>query len=203
MKKIVVALIALVVCALAVIFLDIRIMKSQLASDSTTASSKSGDSTAKWEFSPISTGLYVVPGGSLTRHLETEILQAAKNQGGIGRVDVLTTTTEQASFPLLVIEVKKQDIFWTPIYARASLDVEVAYATNGDVTFRHGEVVRFSSSGEIPTFRYKDSYAIADVSWGIISSAGYQNYLASQVAQKVMDSFRTQLGTFRVENYLQ
>lgn len=190
----------LVVATLGILLftLSFRIMQSQTASDSAVAASKSGgetDSSAGWVISGATTGLSVIGGDNrLQTSIQNRLVDLLKKQPNTGLVQVLETRPERVDFQVLSVEVIQQKFLWTPFYANSAYQVKVAYASNGDVSFSKIDPPHFvSKAGEGPVIQYSGTYAISDVSKGLISRPGYQDYLAEKIAATIIESMQKQL----------
>jgi len=181
---------ALLVLLAAFLLLDFRLMTSQTAMNSETASSRSGDTNTPWEFSPAVTGLYVEGKGRLAEALQARVKDLIQNQEPIGQITAIDAPADRMDIPILYAEIIPLKHFWTPLYARSEYRLVVAYASNGDTSFRKQAVVHFQSSGDEPFKQYKASFTFQDTSIGVISARGYQHYLAEKMAGMVQQSLQ-------------
>ncbi len=174
---------------------NFRLMKGQTANNSSVASGYNPpNSGEEWSFTPHTTSLYISGDGRIESRLREKIMRSLKTQPNIGLVESLYTLTTQADHPLLLVKVTGQEYFWTPFYAHAAYKVDVGYASNGDLSFWGNDPPHFFNRTDQPALQLKGNYAIADKSWGILSAPGYNDYLASQIAEMVMSSLREQMG---------
>ena len=170
-----------------------RIISSQLAVNSEVGASRQNTEASPVEFTQLTTQLVVEGDDPLARAIQVEITRLAKNDNSIFHVNFASTPGEVAQSPLLVVTLKEHGSTWTPVYARTALEVEVAYASNGDVSFRESEPTQFHSTGNQPVRRYEGHYHLADRSWGVMSLPGYRDYLAHQAAVTLLTSMQEQL----------
>jgi hypothetical protein len=191
LKTIVIAGVCLALLLAALTWLDIRLASSRMASDSTVAASHSPTGAVP---SVAVTGLSVEGNDRMQRSLNTELREALAGLQGIGEI-MTAGGDRQANSAAVEVSFVERQVFWTPFYARSQLRVHVAYASDGDTSFDDaGESAHFTSSpGSPPAVKFLASYNLADVSWGLISQAGYQNYLAEQIAARVKGSVQEQM----------
>ncbi len=179
-------IILLIVVLLGSVFLlvDFRAAQSNLAQNSTVASS-SGGNEAALSRSPDKTGLFVSSEGKLGAALQQALTQKMNGWVVTGQVVPVDGTSDKADYPLLFITIEQQDISWTPVYARADLKIAMFYSSDGDVSFRHSQPPEFKQTSNQPTLKMDGTYSFTDVSYGLISSPGYVNYLAGEIAKAI------------------
>ncbi len=198
MKKLWLLVALLVLAALLGSFfllVNFRVMKSQTVKDFSVASGYNpSDPGEEWNFTPHTTSIYISGDGRIESRVREEIMRSLKTQPNTGLVESLYTLTTQADHPLLLVKVTGQEYFWTPFYARSAFKVDVGYASNGDLSFWEKDPPHFFNQTGQPALQLKGNYAIADKSWGILSAPGYNDYLATQIADVVMSSLREQMG---------
>ena len=192
MKKLWRVLVILAVLVLVFLLVSFRLMKSQMNSSSQVASARSGPQSGEW-VRPSQTGLYVEGSSSLERAVQANLLRLAKDRGDFGQPTALSSGTGQGDAPLLWVDVKEQRIFWTPFFARSTLQVLAAYGSNGDVSFRDDDPVQFNFPTDRPYVLYRGKYEATDVSWGFISLPGYNDYLAERIAEMILATQKDQM----------
>ena len=187
------ALIILVILlsGFALILVNFSSMTSELEQNSQMASSSSGQN-AQPQLNNPKTALYVNANDRLKRALQTEVTRRLQGQPEFGQIEVVESLEDNAGLPLLVIEVEPQDLSWTPFYARAVLKVNVAYASDGDVSFRQTVPVEFKHTTDQLTVKRSGIYTFNDASWGLITNPGYMNYLGKAVATGIAKDLRGQ-----------
>ncbi len=159
-------------------------MKSELARNSSMATS-SGSNGPAVQISADKTGLFVGGRDGLSRALQQEVTRALGGQVQFGEIVAVDGSSDKAEYPLLFVTIEKQDITWTPVYARANLEITVSYASNGDVSFRHTSPTEFKHTDGQPSQMSNGKYSFTDVSYGLISSPGYTTYLAKEVVKAI------------------
>jgi len=194
-KKIVLGWIILGMAGLGVLFflVSFRIISSQSAVNSEVGAYHQNTEASPVAFSQLATQLVVEGDDPLIRAIRVEITRLAKSEKTLGQVNLALATDEAAQSPLLVVTLKQQSGFWTPVYSRTTLQIEAAYASNGDVSFRENEPTQFHSAGDQPVRQYEGHYHLTDSSWGVMSLPGYRDYLAHQVAVTLLTSMQEQL----------
>ena len=192
LRKVAVVVIGLVVLLAVLTWLDIRLMSSRMVFDGSVAASHSPTGASP---AVSVTALHVEGNDRLQCSLQARLNQVLADLPGIGDVTVTGRRTAQPGSALVAVSFVERQVFWTPLYSRSQLHVHVAYASDGDISFDDGgEVTRFKSAeGDPPTVRFLASYALADVTWGLVSQPGYQDYLAEQIASRVKASIEEQI----------
>jgi hypothetical protein len=175
----------------ALILVNFSAMSNHMEHDSMLASSKGGDQSNQ-PINPAKTGLVVIGEDRLARALQNQITSNLQSNPAFGQFQPINSIVEKADYPILLIEIAPQEIFWTPIYARANLKVSVSYASDGDVSFRLHQPTEFKNFSDQPTLKQSGHYTFSDVSWGIISSPGYMNYLAREIARPIAADLKKQ-----------
>ena len=159
-------------------------MKSQLSRNSAMGSSTGSDQVVQ-QISPDKTGMFISGDAKLVRAVQQELTHLLSGTPKFGEIVLVDGTSDKADYPLLFVEFDKQEITWTPVYARANLEINVSYASNGDVSFRHTTPVEFKHEGDQPSLMNNGKYSFSDESWGLISNPGYVNYLAKEIARAI------------------
>ena len=185
--------IALVICltAAAFSFLSFKAMSSKLVDNSSMVSS-TGMTEPIQPIQHAKTGLYVTGESRLAPALQKELTFQLQGDPQFGEIESLTDIENTTENPILWVEIAKKDIFWSPIVARATLNVNVAYASDGDISFRLREPVEFKHSGDQATLYQSGQYTFSDASRGIISSPGYFDYLAREIANAIVKDLKAE-----------
>ena len=173
--------------------ISFRIINSQSALNSEVATSHPSQAASPAAFSQLALQLVVEGDNPLARALRKEITRMTKSGIIPGQVNLNSAQDVAAQSPLLVVSLGRQSGYWTPVYSQTDLQVEAAYSSNGDVSFRESEPTKFHlSEGKIVT-QYEGHYQLTDISWGVMSLRGYQDYLAHQIAMDILTSLQDQL----------
>jgi len=190
-RWIVLIVLALVVVLLgfALILVDFKAMQSQMTRNSSIATSHYENQTTTPQLTPDKTGLFISGDDQLVNALQRELTHLLGGQIQFGEIVLVDGMSDKADYPLLFVTLDKQDITWSPVYARAELEVTVSYASNGDVSFRHTTPVEFKHTSDQQLMMINGQYSFADTSWGLISNPGYVNYLAKEIAKAISADF--------------
>ncbi len=186
-KTLIVLLVIVLIVVLsgsALILANFSAMKSDIAQNSSVASSNGGDESAL-NRSPDKTGLFVGGESQLGAAVHQALTKKLSGQVVTGEIVPVDGTSDKADYPLLFVSLEQQDITWTPVYAKADVKVSIYYATDGDVSFRHNQPPGFTMPGDQPALKMDGTYSFTDTSWGLISSPGYMNYLAGEIAKAI------------------
>lgn len=170
------------------LFLDLRIMKSNSSANSTTATYRSGDIDLNWKNTPVDTALYVEAPGNLRESLRKSLKPLISNKNYIGAVGDLNAPDDKLDTPQLYVQLIPVNSLWTPVYARSTYQVVVSYASNGDLSFRKTEPVRFEGKAGQPAVLFKATSNLVDTSWGVVSLRGYQSYIIEKIAKQIVEN---------------
>ncbi len=173
--------------------ISFRIISSRSALNSGVATSHPSHEASPAAFSQRAPQLVVEGDDPLSCALRKEITRMTKIGITPGQVNLTSAQDVVAQSPLLVVNLRRQSGFWTPVYSRTDLEVEAAYASNGDVSFRESEPTKFHSSEGQAVMQYEGHYQLTDISWGVMSLPGYRDYLAHQIAVDILTSLQNQL----------
>ena len=189
-----IALLVIGLVAASFLLLNYRYTSSQTTQNSAVASSRSGNSKEQNKlFSPAVTNVVVAGSSRLDSSLRAILSDWLYGVAGLGEVHFVEPDTIPAKAPLLYIQIKEQNVRWTPVYSSASVLVEVAYAENGDVSFKDTDPVHFESGTKPGTLQFKGTYQLDDTSWGLMSLPGYQYYLTQSATATITKSISDQL----------
>jgi hypothetical protein len=120
---------------------------------------------------------------ALRKGLEANLTNGSVFQG----VEIAESPSSPVSNPALLVELPRQDIFWTPFHARGQLTVKVTYASDGDMSWRHDTVVHMDNR-DGPVLRSRGEFQIDDTTTGVISLRHYHNHLGLKAAIEVSES---------------
>jgi hypothetical protein len=191
MKKYGIGITLLVIGLLAASFflMSYHATSSQTTQNSQVAStSGSGIENQNKLAAQLVTNVVVTGSSRLETSLKADLASLLPELAGLGGVNFVDSSNIPANAPLLYVQVKEQNVRWTPVYSTAALQVVVSYAENGDVSFKDQEPTHFQAG----SFQFKGTYNLEDVSWGLMSLPGYQDYLAQNAAHTVSDGVQSQ-----------
>ena len=161
---------------------------SQTTQNGSVASSSGGSIVSQNRILPDVTNVVVAGSSRLDSSLKTALTNLLPGVTGLGEVKFVDPSNIPANAPLLYVQVKEQNVRWSPVYSTAALQVAVSYAANGDVSFKNDEPTHFQAG----SFQFKGTYKLDDVSWGLMSLPGYQDYLAQNAAETILKSVQDQ-----------
>ncbi|MFU8773476.1 MAG: hypothetical protein ACNA8H_13795 [Anaerolineales bacterium] len=189
---ILVVIILLSALTAAFLFMDFQAVDSNTAADSQVSSFRIG----------LEQGEPPAPFPTLALYSQKEsIFQETFGQSlesklysipGLNQVEILSEAVDQDDNPMFIIEFEKIDITWTPIYGRAEIEVAIAFATDGDVSFRHRTPVHFDD-GDSPSLKISGDLQIQDETRGLMSRVAYHKHLQEIVSQAITDILVAQL----------
>lgn len=188
----IVVAVIVVLGAPALILANFSSMTSRMERNSVVSVS-TGNVDASQPLNPAGTAVIVAGKDRLCRSLQSHLNRAMQNDTKFGQIEQPGELPAPAGTPLLVVEVDTQEIFWTPFYARAKVEVTASYASDGDVAFRMKKPVEFTQSGDAFALKSSGSYSFFDESWGLITSPGYKDYLAKEISRQIVNDLRHQI----------
>lgn len=198
MKKANVALVALLLIGLAAIafwYADFHAITSESRTESQVTTYRSSKSGVRAEqlLAEREVALYVGGADELADTLRAEMLSLLRASSAFGEVTSLDVPPERADQPVLVIEVQNEQGLWTPFFAQSGLAVRVAFASDGDVSWRH-ESGPVMLSGDESIVRVDGKLQVTDDTRGVVSRLAYQKHLGRQIAKEVSKALQKALG---------
>ena len=182
----IVSLLLLILLIAGVVFLALDFHLAQSRANSgynlSTGRSGGGELPLAMRESP-SLDVAVLGDGPLAGALRQALERQLARNPQLASVAVLEDAPETVDGPYLLVETQTAEVFWTPVYARADLQVAIDFDSAGDLTsrgtpyiFRGKNAPQVKSGGEI---------TVEDTAIGLISRPGYYTMLAEQVADQV------------------
>jgi hypothetical protein len=176
----------------AFLFMDFKSVNSNLTSDSQASSFRIGLERDE-PFPPFATlALFTQHQSIFQEQFQQSMVDKLNAIPALNQIETLNEAVDQDDNPLFIVEFDKVDIRWTPISGMASIEVSVAFASDGDVFFRHRTPVHFDD-GDSPSLKIKGDLQIKDETRGLISRVAYHRYLQESVSQAIADLFQAQL----------
>lgn len=174
----------LILAAFAAAFLlDFRLLRGNLKAENQTATF----SASLTEEQPLpmdqALDLYVIGPRRLADELAEELAGRLGATSYIGEVNRKEAPPVKTGTSLLVVEITRPGVFWTPVFGRTDMEVKISYASDGEVDWMGEEVVYFSSGN--PTVRVRGEYRFRDSSFGLFSLPGYYSYLSDSIAAQL------------------
>ena len=118
-----------------------------------------------------------------------EALVTEVNNAGIGAVQLVEGNEPKFQNPVLIVRVKRPDLFWTPCFATSQFTVQAGYSSSGDVTLVEETPITVDNQDGSVLTMYGE-YQVSDRSWGLISRPGYHQILAHYLARQIVATVR-------------
>jgi hypothetical protein len=176
----------------AFLFMDFQAVNSNTAADSQVSSFRIGLEQSEPPAPFPTLALYYQKESIFQETFGQSLENKLYSIPGLNQIVTLNEAVDRDDNPLLIVEFDKVDITWTPISGKASVEVTVAFASDGDVSFRHTTPVHFDD-GDSPSLKIKGDLQIKDETRGLISRVAYQQYLEESVGQAIVDLLEAQL----------
>jgi hypothetical protein len=179
----------LVVVAVAGLWLfEFRLAFSNTAGDHQMSTYSTGEEEEQVAGLPGSTvALAVADEGAMAPYLEAELRKALLEEPDFDEVEILDAAPDSVPSQYLLATVSESQVTWTPFYGVAAVTVEVAYSSNGDLTWREETPVTLNNEDGAVVWA-RGTFALADRSWGLISRPAYYRLLATGLAEQIGDS---------------
>jgi hypothetical protein len=128
--------------------------------------------------------IYVKGEDGFAAALRQETISKLEADPEFWNVTSLEKPLDRSDQPILYVETQDRSIFWTPFFSRSSMTVYLAYATDGDISWRGktDEIMHMQGS---PAVRVESTYQVNDTTFGLVSRKAYQQFLAEQIAIKI------------------
>ena len=119
-------------------------------------------------------------------------LMEQMDETGMGEIEVVQELEPGYQSPVLVVKVLSPNPIWTPFFAISGLPVHAGYASNGEMTFmKAAETTHTSVAGpDHSVLTMYAEYEVNDRSLGLISRAGYHQFLAEYLAQEIVTAMK-------------
>lgn len=162
---------------------------SNTQAEKTAVTASSGESLPEVMQQREKITLHVTGEGPLVGAVEDAV--AAKiRKAGLGEVELVQTLAADYPNPVLVIDVGRPGVLWTPVFSSSGFPVEAWFASNGDTTVIDAESVGFDNT-DGPGMITHVEYKLSDRSWGILSRPGYYQVLADWLANSIVEALNT------------
>lgn len=196
-RTLLIIILLLIAAAAAFWFLDFHVSRAELA----TNSQASRYTMSLDEAHPLPQGkaldLYVMAPDRLEPALAEALVEKLQGNPYVGAVTLRDEPLQAANGSVLVVRVEESSSFlWTPFYTKMEADVDMAYASDGDVAWIDVRPVVFTATDETePTVRLQATLAFDGSGYGLISSPAYTHYVAEELARQINDLLHNQLAT--------
>jgi hypothetical protein len=134
--------------------------------------------------------LYVLGNSRLESRLAKALPDALRGNIIANTIEISDGTPQASENSVLVIEVTKPSMLWTPFYGQADIEFTVAYASDGEVDWIDEQSVDLIES---PVFRLRGDYQMSANVYGLMSLPGFRSYLADKLAEQIGSSLRERL----------
>jgi hypothetical protein len=191
-------LVFVVVVTAALFWLDFHAVRGETTADSQVETySFSVDDETEY-LREQSLDLYVVAPDRLEEELAAALQARLATTPYMNKINVHSGQRAPAPDSVLVLQVEAPDSFWSPVYGRSSLSVDLAYASDGAVDWIDDDVVQLQTTDPpTPIVRVRGVYDFSLTAYGLASLPGYHRYLADQVASHLSTSLADTLGNVR------
>ncbi|MGE5620512.1 MAG: hypothetical protein ACM3US_14795 [Sphingomonadaceae bacterium] len=102
--------------------------------------------------------------------------------------------------PAVTVEIAERDLLWTPIRAQARLMLKLAYASDGDLSWRDDRVVHMETRSEAGMRRVRAEFQVEDTSYGVISRPAYIRRIGRAIAADVQKALEKAADPSRVRH---
>ena len=174
-------------CA-AFLCLDFRMAASNTQSEKNIITTSMGDGLPDAMQRREKINLALVGEGPLIAALQIA-LAVEMNNAGIGDIELVQGLEPRYQNPVLVIEVGRPVLFWTPFFATSRFTIQAGYSSIGDTTYM-GETPVTIDNQDRSALNLYGEYNVTDRSWGLISRRGYHQILADYLARQIVTALR-------------
>ena len=176
----------------AFLFMDFQSINSNAATDSQVSSFRIGLEQGEPPPPFATLALYTQKESIFQETFRQSLENKLYSIPGLSQIETLSEEVDQADNPMFILEFEKIEITWTPIYGSASIEIAIAFATDGDVSFRHRIPVHFDD-GDSPSMKINGDIQIQDETRGLMSRVAYHKHLEESVSKVVADILVAQL----------
>ena len=103
----------------------------------------------------------------------------------LGDVMLLEPVSDFAHASYLILEIQDARVFWIPFYATSDLQVNLAFASDGDVSFRNQPVSPMQTEDRQPLIRAQGQVLLTDRSWGLLSRPAYLRLISESLSVQI------------------
>jgi hypothetical protein len=185
-----IVIILLGLLALVVVFLtaDFNFARSETTSEHNLTTIRQGDEIPTPM--PIEQNLTVavVGEGAFAGRLREAILAelTASNLATQGQWVVTSDANNHALH--LLVRVDHNTFLWTPVYAQATVNTTLGYASNHDLSWHGTFPVSMETNHEAPLLWATGEFELSDRSRGLLSRPAYQRILAEKLAAEMVQA---------------
>jgi len=187
-------LVAIAVLGAALWGLDFRASTSETHSGFQLSTATGGRNAEESVPSVQNLALYVEWAGEpdLAASLRHDLVTGLPAELGLASVEAVDALADPMERAVLMVEVREASVAWAPVYSRASLAVDVAYASDGATAWRGDEVkiIVMPPSPPAPIVRSQGTITVEDSTRGLVSRPAYYPHLRGQIASAVSKCLR-------------
>jgi hypothetical protein len=132
--------------------------------------------------------LILVGEGPLVAALQRALAMEMKD-AGIADLELVQGNAPRYQSPVLVVEVGRPGLPWTPFFATSQFTIQAGYSSVGDTTFM-GKTPVIMDNQDGPALNMWGEYKVSDRSWGVISRPGYYQILADYLAREIVSTLK-------------
>jgi hypothetical protein len=136
--------------------------------------------------------VYVAGSGALASAFRQELVQRLQASPEFGNVKLHGSPIETMDQPVLRVEIVREAVTWTPLYGKASPTFQIAFASDGDVTWRNKGTV-FMPNDMGPVVRLQGTFEQVDSTYGLLSQPAYMRLLSESAAEQIVKSLSNAL----------
>lgn len=138
--------------------------------------------------------LYVQGSDRMADQLRETLQEQLSAVPAFQQVELIKEAPEISDQPVLVVEFDQLNITWTPVKSVSKIDLQAAFASDGDVSWRYEKPVIMNNRGE-SVIRVEGEFTLNDNTLGLVSRPAYQDYLGEQLASNISAALKEALET--------
>ncbi|MFO7967014.1 MAG: hypothetical protein R6U44_05385 [Archaeoglobaceae archaeon] len=184
---VIVLALSLIVVASSFVFLNFGLYRSETVANQQVTSA----STSEPEVELQNIYLHVVRGDPISNELEKGLKEELQQSG---EVKSFINLKENFDGPVVAAKVLRTNIFYTPFYSQAEVDVLFFFSSTGNTTYFQ-KFVRAEFGGENvpvifnsqqgPQLIVKGKINVKDTSYGVFSIKNYHSRLAEEITSRI------------------
>jgi len=184
----------LAACATSLLVMNFQVKRSQSNVDKQITTYTSQPETSNGFPTQMRLALYVQGSDRVANQLRETLKEQLAAAPDIQQVELLTELSEFSDQPVLVVEFDQREIAWTPIRSVSKVAFQAAFASDGDVSWRHKKPVIMTNQGQ-SVIRVEGEFTFNDNTLGLVSRPAYQEYLGKQLASNISAALTDALET--------
>ncbi len=129
--------------------------------------------------------LYILGEPAFAGNLAEDLTARLHTNQYLGAIESRQPPLAPGKESVLVVEIQRQSVLWTPLYSKAELNICAGYASDGAVDWIDPQGASLSAS---PGARIHGEYVVHDSAFGLMSRPGYYDYLNEKIATEIGES---------------